>query len=78
MRLPPCASAWGALEEHSVDLLERQALGLRNEEVGEDNAGSAGASPDEEYVGAHVAILFIDHVGGNLCNDEVPEPVGGG
>jgi len=76
--IPPRTSARGALEEHGVDLLKRQAFGFRNEEVGENDAGSAGASPDKEHIGAHVAILFVDHVGGDLGDDEVPEPVGGG
>jgi hypothetical protein len=78
VRLPSSAGAWSALEEHDVDLLERQALGLRNEKVREDDTGSARTSPDKEHIGAHVAILFVYHVGGDLRDDEVPEPIGRG
>ena len=44
------------LGEHLVDLLERQTLGLWDEEVGVDKAASAESAPDEEDVRAKVAL----------------------
>lgn len=39
---------WGALLHHLVDLLEREALGLWNQEVCVDKGACAESSPDEE------------------------------
>ncbi len=38
-----------ALFKHTINLLKRQALGLRNEEVCVDEASCAERSPDEEH-----------------------------
>ena len=67
-----------ALLHHLVDLLERQALGLRDEEVSEEHTSSASRAPDEENLGTQVALILVNHVGGDVTDDEVPEPVGGG
>lgn len=63
------------LLEHVVNLLEGQALCLGNQEVGKNNARSAGRAPDEEDLGLEVAVLSVDHVRCDEANDEVPEPV---
>jgi len=68
----------GSLLEHAIDLLERQTLGLGNQEVSVDNAAKAKRAPDEEDLGAEVAVFLTDHVGGDDSDDAVPEPVGGG
>lgn len=62
VRDPLGGATRSSLLEHVVDLLERQALGLRDQEVGKDNAGSARRAPDEEDLGLEVAVLFVDHV----------------
>ena len=46
-----------------VDLLERETLGLRDEEVGEEEGEEAGAAPDEEDLRTEVALLLVDDVG---------------
>jgi hypothetical protein len=66
-----------SLLHHLVDLLKRETLGLRNEEVRVDEAASAETTPDEEDGGLHVTVVRADHVRGNDGNDGVPEPVGG-
>jgi hypothetical protein len=60
--------------EQTVDLLEREALGLGNEEVGEEHAGRAGRTPHEEDLSLKVTVPFIHHVRGDETNDEVPQP----
>lgn len=76
--LPLGGSTGSSLLHHLVDLLQRQALGLGDEEVGVDKSASAKSTPDEEYLGLQVTTVLTDHVGGDDCNDGVPEPVGGG
>jgi len=70
----------GGLLHHSVDLLEGEALGLRNEEVGEEEGEDAEGSPHEEDLGTEVGIALVgsNEVWGDDGNDAVPEPVGGG
>ena len=67
------------LFHHAVNLLERQALGLGNEEIGVDEAASAERAPDEEDARSEIGISWVgsDHVWGDDCDDTVPEPVGG-
>jgi hypothetical protein len=69
---------WAGLGHHLVDLLERQTLGLRNEEVGVDEGDGAETSPDEEHGRLEVTLVGTDHVRGDDGDDGVPEPVGGG
>ena len=45
-----------SLGEHLVDLLERETLGLGDEEVGVDEAAGAESAPDEEDGRAKVAL----------------------
>jgi hypothetical protein len=78
LRLPAGRGAGSGLLHHLVDLLQGETLCLRDEEVGvEEGAGTEGA-PDEEDLGAEVALVRVDHVGGDDGDDAVPEPVGGG
>lgn len=67
------------LFQHAVDLLEGKTLGLRDEDVSVDEAGSAEGAPDEEDTGLEVGLSRVaaDHVWGDDSNDAVPEPVGG-
>lgn len=74
--LPAGRSTGSGLLHHLVDLLERQTLGLGDEEVGVDESASAETSPDEEDGGLQVALVGTDHVGGDDGDDGVPQPVG--
>ena len=65
------------LFQHAVNLFQAEALGLRNEEVGEEDTSGAGGAPHEEDLGLEVAVVFIDHVGRDEADDEVPEPIAG-
>lgn len=69
VRHPLAGVARGGLLEHAVDLLERQALGFGNEEVAVHQADGAERAPDEEDLGAQVALGRADHVGGDDCDD---------
>lgn len=53
------------LFQHTIDLFERQTLGFRNEEVGVDEAADTKGTPNEEDLGAEVALVSVDHVGGD-------------
>lgn len=68
------------LLHHLVDLLKRQALHLRHQEVGECETEHAKRAPDEEHLGSQVGgpRLIADHVGGDDGDDTVPQPVGSG
>lgn len=48
MGLPLGGSAGSSLLHHLVDLLQGQALGLGNQEVGVDQGAGAETTPDEE------------------------------
>ena len=76
-RLPLGRGAGSGLLHHLVDLLQRQTLGLGDQEVGVDPGSSAETTPDEEDGRLHVATVRSDHVGGDDGNDGVPQPVGG-
>lgn len=56
-------------------LLERQALGLVNEEPDENCANRAEGAPDEEDLGLEVGVLLIYEVGGRVGNCEVQKPI---
>jgi len=75
---PLGTGSWSRLLHHAVNLLKRQALGLRNEEVGVHESARAETAPNEEDGRFEVAFVGADHVGGDDCNDGVPEPVRGG
>lgn len=76
--LPLGRGPGGGLLHHLVDLLERETLGLGDEEVGVDEGAGAETAPDEEDGRLEVAAFLADHVGSDDSDDGVPEPVGGG
>lgn len=61
-----------------IDLFKRQALGFRNEEVGEDETAETSGSPDEEHLRAQSGISrsLLDQIRGCITDSPVPEPVG--
>lgn len=78
VRHPLGRVAGSGLLEHLVDLLESETLGLGDEEVGVDKAAGAEGAPDVEDLGAQVALVLVNHVGGNDGDDAIPQPVGCG
>ena len=78
VRNPATRLSWRNLLQHTVNLLERQALGLRNKEVCEEDGDNAEGAPHEEDLGGEVGVLLVDEVWGDDGDDAVPEPVGGG
>lgn len=54
MRHPLRTVAWGGLLQHTINLLEGEAFGLGDEEVGVDDAEDAEGAPEEEDLGAEV------------------------
>jgi hypothetical protein len=75
VRNPLPAGAGSRLLEHTVDLLKRQALRLRDEEVGKDYAHGASRAPEEEDFGLHVSVFLVEQVRGDETDDKVPKPV---
>jgi len=69
MRYPFARVPGGGFLEHAVDLLEGETLGLRDQEVGVNEADSAEGAPDEEDLRAEVAFGGADHVGGDDTDD---------
>ena len=69
MRHPLGRVARVGLLHHAVDLLEREALGLGHEEVGVHEADGAERAPDEEHLGAEVALVGSHHVWGDDTDD---------
>ena len=68
---PLGTSSWCRLLQHAVDLLEGEALGLGDEDVGVDNAEEAEGAPEEEDLGAEVDTAAVGggEVGGDDCDD---------
>ncbi|KFZ18290.1 hypothetical protein V502_04170 [Pseudogymnoascus sp. VKM F-4520 (FW-2644)] len=68
---PLVGGAGGGLLEHLVDLLQGEALGLGDEEVGEGEGDAAEGAPHEEDLGAEVglALLGTDEVWGDDTDD---------
>ena len=69
VRHPLRGRAGCGLLHHLVDLLEREALGLRDEEVRVHEGRRAQAAPDEEDGGFEVAFVLVDHIGRDDGND---------
>lgn len=67
--LPFGGGARSRLFHHLINLLEGQALGLGDEEIGVDESARAETTPDEKDGGLEVAAVFIDHVWGDNGND---------
>jgi hypothetical protein len=78
-RRPPAGALVRQLDflVHGVDLLECEALGLVDEEVGERNAQEAAAEPDEEDLALQVGVAFavVDQVRSAVSNRPVQEPL---
>jgi len=64
------------LLHHIINLFKAQSLCLVDAEVSEEDASRAGASPNEEHLLPQVALIFVDDIGSNERNDEVPKPIG--
>lgn len=58
---PLARVSWVGLLEHTVDLLERQALGLGDEEVGVDEGAEAERAPDEEDLRTKITLDIISY-----------------
>lgn len=83
-RRPPVDALAGGTEPphlavQLVDLLERQALGLVDEEVDEGDAEEAAAEPDEEDLGLQVGVPgpVVDEVGRRVGDGPVEKPLRG-
>ena len=66
VRDPLAGGAGVGLLEHAVDLLEREALGLGDEDVGVHEADGAEGAPHEKHLRAQVPFIGTDHV---RCDD---------
>lgn len=77
MGLPAGKGTGGCLLHHLVDLLESKTLGLGDEEVGVDQGAGAEGTPDEEDLGAEIALVRVNLVRGDDGDDTVPQLVGG-
>lgn len=60
MRNPLGRCARRRLIEHSVDLLQREAFGLGDEEPSVNERGGAKNTPDIEDLSAEVGFVFVD------------------
>lgn len=60
-----------------IDLLQRQAFRLVDEEVHKGNADKAAAEPDEEDLGLHVGVAFtiVDEIRGGVSDGPVEQPL---
>lgn len=61
-----------SLRHHLIYLLQRETLGLWNQEVRIEEATPTETSPNPEHVGPEVAEVRADHVGGDNCDNGVP------
>ena len=71
-RLPLGGGSRRGFLQHAVDLLKREALRLRDQEVGVNEARRAQRTPNEEHLRLKVALVRADHVGGDDRDDAVP------
>lgn len=67
--LPFSRGPWSRLLKHAINLLEGETLGLGNAEVGEGKARAAGGAPNEEHLGAEVALVWVNNIGSHDAND---------
>jgi hypothetical protein len=71
VRHPLAGCHWGSLLKHTIDLLQCETLGLRDQEVCVDEAENAERAPQEEDLGAEIDTTAGG--GGNVwshdCND---------
>lgn len=69
---PTCRITCRDLRHHLVNLFKRQSLGLRHEEVSEDDTDCASGAPEEEDLRAEVGFILSDKVRSDNSNDAVP------
>jgi hypothetical protein len=69
MGLPLGRGTGSSLLHHLVDLLQGETLGLGDQEVSVDEGASAQRAPNEEHLGAEVALVLVDHVGSDDGDD---------
>lgn len=67
--LPSRGGAGSGLLHHLIDLLQRQALGLGNKEVGVDKATGTEGTPEEEHLRAQVGLVSVNQVWGDDGDD---------
>lgn len=77
VRLPIATGRGSSFLEHLIDLFQSKALGLGDEEIGEQQAKEKSTAPDEEDLDLEISFVFVDHVWGDSSDDTVPDPVGG-
>jgi hypothetical protein len=65
MRYPFRGVTRSGLFHHAVNLFQGKSLGLINEEIGIEEAEKAERPPDEEDLGAKIALVGSHHVWGN-------------
>jgi len=77
---PFARGTWRCLLHHTVNLFERQTLGLGNQEVCIDEASDTEGAPNEENSGLQVCLSLSvsDHVWSDDSDNAVPKPVRGG
>lgn len=73
MRLPARGGARSGLGKHLVDLLERETLGLGDEEVRKERRADGSRTPDEEDLGAELELVLGDEVWRDDTDNAVPE-----
>lgn len=66
--------ARGRFLHHSVDLFKGKTLGFPYQEVGVDEAEDTSRTPKEEDLGTEIGFVRTDEVGGDDCDNAVPEP----
>jgi hypothetical protein len=69
---PSCGLACRDLGHHLINLLKRQSLGLRHEEVSKDDADCTGGAPKEEDLRTKVGFVLSNKVRRDNGNDAVP------
>ena len=69
MGLPAGGGAGIGLLHHLIDLLQGQALGFGDEEVGVDKGAGAEGTPEEKDLGAQVGLVRVNQVWGDDGDD---------
>jgi hypothetical protein len=71
---PLGAISWGSLLEHTIDLFKREALSLRNKDIGVDETRGTERTPDEEDFGSKVGLSGIlpNQIRSDNSDDTIP------